>query len=76
MYSTTTSHKVYYQHNTLRIAIFYKKKIAIEEDQVVSFHMSRMTGRYVLFFDENDGKWKQSVVDQRLKDLLDIHKLH
>jgi len=27
-----------------------------------------------LFYDENDGKWKQSVVDQRLKDLLDMLK--
>ena len=27
-----------------------------------------------LFFDENDGKWKQSVIDQRLKDLLDMLK--
>ncbi|MBE7029676.1 MAG: extracellular solute-binding protein [Ruminococcaceae bacterium] len=27
-----------------------------------------------LFFDENDGKWKQSVVDTRLKDLLDMLK--
>ena len=27
-----------------------------------------------LFFDENDGKWKQSVVDIRLKNLLDMMK--